>query len=507
MMSAPLEVQAETAPRAGLIGFDLLPAGTEAARLARHPAIAPLREGRPRASSMELVWHDSPDGALAAAGLGLCRQHLGRGVLWRLEPLHATPPGLAAPALGEAEDPGQLGRALPPLLAPVAAWTGTQRLLPLNGGSVSVRLLDGQLRSVARQLPASRARLEGLPGATDLLAFALAESGAVAVSGETLAAAALGHAGRIQPPRKLGLPVLMEDMRPGDAFATIAGHLAGVLVHWAPLAAAGERPEPVHQMRVALRRLRSAMSLFRRAVFCPELEELKPALRQLGQVLGPARDWDVFIAGIGSGIARALPDDRALARLLGAAERKRASAYATLRAELQGGAFALAMLRLASLAGRRPWEDLPPPAAEDEAAQRQTAAQAMPLSEFAPHVLSRRLSHVLSPGADLSSLSAEELHTLRIEGKRLRYAAEFFAPLFPARHARRFIRRVSSLQDRLGRLNDEAVSAHLIAELCGSERSYAAGLVRGYVAAVRPEAREGMSRAWRKFRRLEAFWT
>jgi triphosphatase len=137
---------------------------------------------------------------------------------------------------------------------------------------------------------------------------------------------------------------------------------------------------------------------------------------------------------------------------------------------------------------------------------RQAASLATPLDDFASHALTRRLARVNEAGDDLSALPADELHRVRIQVKRLRYAAEFFAPLYSPRDARRFIRRTAALQERLGLLNDGAVAQHLMAQLGGGDRGFAAGVVRGFVAAGLRGARAKAERSWRKFRRLEAFW-
>ena len=199
-----------------------------------------------------------------------------------------------------------------------------------------------------------------------------------------------------------------------------------MLLRLAPHAAAGDGTEPVHQMRVALRRLRSARKLFRRAVDCPALQALTPELQALSARLGPARDWDVFGAGTGQAVGAAFPDDPAVARLLAAAARRRAESYAALAAFLGGAEFRALGIALAWLAAHRPWEALPP---ADEA---QAAALAQPLAAFASQALARRMGHVLEPGADLSGLTPEQLHAVRIQAKRLRYAAEFFAPALSA---------------------------------------------------------------------------
>ena len=104
-------------------------------------------------------------------------------------------------------------------------------------------------------------------------------------------------------------------------------------------------------------------------------------------------------------------------------------------------------------------------------------------------------------------MTLPDLHGLRIQCKRLRYAAEFFAPLFPGRDTRRFVRRLGVLQERLGHLNDGAVAGTLMASLGhGGGRAFAAGVVRGFVAAQSQDVRAKAERSWRKFQHVPTFW-
>jgi CHAD domain-containing protein len=500
------------AAAAAVLEFALAP--DDASRLTRLPALVALRAGRAHSSGLELVWHDTPEGALAEQGLSLCARHSGRQRRWRLERPAPSAPGAGPAQLAESASPESLPVAhvlaagLPAPLLPVAAFAGRLRTLPLGaaGGGVSVKILQGRLRAVAGEHPVCRVRLSGPPDAVGALAEELAPAARLRVPDLPLAFAALATAGRAVPPRALGAPMLAADMSVGDAFAHIVGHLAGALQHWAPAAVRGEATEPVHQMRVALRRLRSATALFRRAVNCPALEMARTELKALGQRLGPARDWDVFIGETAGSIAERFPDEATITRLMATAARRRTESYTALREYLEGPPFCALLLRLACLAVLRPWQRLPPPAEGDAVAEQQAQALAGSLADYAAHALRRRWRNTLAPGADLSGLSGEELHALRIQCKRLRYAAEFFAPLFSARDSKRFIRRLSILQEQLGLLNDGSVASHLMAELGGIARGYAAGLVIGHVTATQPKARAEVIQAWRKFRRLEPFW-
>ncbi len=281
-----------------------------------------------------------------------------------------------------------------------------------------------------------------------------------------------------------------------------------MIQHHARLVRLGEL-EPVHQMRVAMRRLRSALTLFRRALECPELEAVRSGLQALGQVLGPARDWDVFCTGTGRLAAATFPSDPAVQRMAAAAQRRRAACYRALHEYLTGAEFRSLGIAMAALAAAPPWEGAEPiPAASPEGEVDPDApGPQTKLRLYAAQALTRRLNRMLRSTDDIAALPDPSLHDLRLQAKRLRYAAEIAAPLYPRRDASRFIRRLTVLQERLGLLNDGAVAAGLMGELgAAGGRGFAAGVVSGLVAARAAGSRERIARSWRRLQRADPFW-
>ena len=460
---------------------------------------------RTRAAPYECVWHDTAAGDLAAAQLSLCQS---KG-LWRLEqaspkPREAWPPGTPAPLLAEASELAALGPAVTELatpLVPVAAFHGRRRVLAVVADEpASLTVLDGTLRSVANEAAVCRVVLEGPAPLLLTLSRELAGSVAVSVPRWSLATQAMALArGTTAAARQEGGPQVPPDATVGDAAALVIGHLTDVILAGVPEVILGETPDPVHAMRVALRRLRSALSVFRRAVDSPEVAAVKPLLHELAAALGRARDWDVFLLGMGQQVSAALGGDRRIATMLAAARKQRDAAYAALRALFAGPAFRQLAIALVQLAALRPWEF-------GADAERLAVLQA-DAGGYATALLSKRHEHMLAPGHDISDLPAEELHALRKQGKRLRYAAEFFAPLHGRRMTRRFVRRVSDLQEALGHLNDTAAAAGLMQSLQGgADRQFAAGAVQGFAAARSLDARVAIARSWSKFRRTDPFW-
>lgn len=486
--------------------LELRLAAEDLPQLLREPAFRAAARRKP--SRLTLIWHDTPAGTLAAEARCLV-QHQTDTPAWHHmalvpRPGEIWPPGAPAPILAAAASSTELP-GLPAGLLPVAAFEGEVRRLSQPEDATTITLLHGQLRAVTATATACRLTLSG-PEAIPL-ATALSASLRLEAALPSLAEEALTLAGRRIPQRPLGAPGLDTSQDVNSGFALVLAHLSCVILHHARLAAntaAEFGPEPVHQMRVALRRLRSAIGLFRRAVACPELDAVAASLKTLGRHLGPPRDWDVFTANTGRKVGLAFPDDPGITRLLSAAERRRRAAYTGLRAHLASPEFRATGIALAGLALTRPWQII---TTEDpEEGLRLAELQRSNLRDYAGRALNRRLARVTAPGPDLSGLALPALHDIRLHAKRLRYACEFFSPLFPGRETRRFLRRMSTLQERLGLINDGVVAQALMQELPGAGRTHAAGVVRGFVAGQSSAGLRKLERSWQRFLRLEPFW-
>jgi CHAD domain-containing protein len=124
-------------------------------------------------------------------------------------------------------------------------------------------------------------------------------------------------------------------------------------------------------------------------------------------------------------------------------------------------------------------------------------------------VLAKRDRRLRRAGGDrLSALSTEDLHRARILSKQVRYAGEFFAPLWRRKATRPFLEVLADLQDILGQLNDIAVARTRLTS--GHEdggRAWAAGLIAGWHAGRRPHLLAQAEKAWARYRKAERFWT
>ncbi len=494
----------EDAPMAVTLEFALPPEA--AGRLARLPFVQAHRIGRARSAAAETIWSDTAEGLLCAQGLLLESPRRGKRVLRRLLPRPeaawhpAQPPGIEAVFETDDAQPATDGA---PLVA-LAAFTGRRQTfgLALAEGTVDAELLIGRLRSVAAESEAARLVLAGPLPAVMAAARAIAAHLPLAPPLVSLAEEARAMASGAGPrPYRLGPPDTSEASTVEDAFLRAVGHLLEVLHQQAARIRHGGEPEAVHQSRVALRRLRSVLRVFRRVVDHPDLRSLDARLREVVGSLGPARDWDVFLGGIGHHVATAFADDARIAALLRAAEARRDLAYDAAVAMVAAPGWRLLLIDALSVLLARPWRDA--------ASGSPREALEMPARAFGRMALDRHWARLRRAGAAFETLTAEDLHELRLDGKRLRYAAEVFAPLFDGKRARRFLRRLARLQDGLGIANDVAVARGLAQALAARSagRSWAVGVVEGWCEARVADHRGDALEAWHRLGGKDRFWT
>ena len=238
----------------------------------------------------------------------------------------------------------------------------------------------------------------------------------------------------------------------------------------------GEDPEYLHQFRVALRRLRSALGLFRN-VDGGSSEPLREDLRWVGGLTGPARDWDVFATATLPTLLHAHGDARVARSLRTRAGLRRRAASQSLLEALRSTRWARLLLALARWLAETPMP---------------TPAEAESLPEFARRVVRKRQKRLLGDAARLSALTPAERHALRLDAKRLRYALEGLAPLFKSRRLEAHLDALSEIQDDLGRANDAAVAARLLAEL--NPPAGFGEFARGWFAAQEHASAAGLER-------------
>lgn len=243
-------------------------------------------------------------------------------------------------------------------------------------------------------------------------------------------------------------------------------------------AIAGRGVEPVHQARVAVRRLRSDLRTFRELVDARWSGKLRQELRWLGSELGAVRDYDVFLSRVRAAAARSgAVRDPNVEALIAAARKGRSAARARMVEALRSARYARLRSRL-ELAARSP---------------RLTLAARLTPSQAFPRIIKRRRKRIKAAVEELPLRpSFASLHRIRILAKRLRYAAEAVAFVSGPRAAT-VAKAAARLQDALGELND---AVHACGQLRRMRSRHDLALAANAMLALEIEAVSRARSAW-----------
>jgi len=280
------------------------------------------------------------------------------------------------------------------------------------------------------------------------------------------------------------------------AFASIIGHCADHLVASAGYARRNDNPEGVHQLRIAIRRLRAAMSDFRQAAQGKRRPVIVGRLRAFQQQLGAAREWDVLIDETIGSMPRELRG-RGLRNLIEAAEVRRAQAHKRVRAALDDPRYDDLLRQVLSWKDRHLRLNAPRVARE-----KQADSLSKPVAEFAGEIERARREKVQKLGKKIRKLDVAQLHELRILVKKLRYTVEFFSDLFPGRRAAQYLSALKKLQQVLGTAHDAVVAVDLVTTLETGEAQGVesiASTIRNWASACHERDRRKLVALWRRF--------
>ena len=505
--------------------------------LLRHPALRGLRRGRTRSAHVVSTYFDSRDLRLQRDDLTLRIRRIGR--RW-LQTLKGPPQGGAGlhdrpehewPLRGPFVDLSRLAATPWKKVVAKAVKAGglvpcfvtdvERRTIPLefpDGTTAELCVDRGEIRAAcdgrARREPITEIEIELKDGdAANLFNLALALCADLPLTVTTYSKAARGYALRRGLPRAVPSPVrasgvpLEPDVTTAEALAAVARGCLHQIAANAPGLGADSDPEWVHQMRVGTRRLRSCLSLVARLGAATTIDPVVAEVKWLAAVLGRARDWDVFMTETLPPLAVWFARDASAApgirRLRARAAARRRVARNDARAAIASSRFQRLLLATGLVcAAPRFGAPLPVPDSARDAA----AAFGSRAATFAAELLARRHRKFVRIAANIAHASNEERHAARIAAKRLRYVAEFFAPLFPVKRTRAYLEALANAQDTLGRLNDAVTAASLAGELAGPGNDAAAGAVRGWVAAQAAAVEPMLAKAWRRFDAARPFW-
>ncbi len=363
-------------------------------------------------------------------------------------------------------------------------------LLERPEGTVEIALDAGHIRAGDNALPLSELELELKAGDSRLLldiALELLDSAPMLPEYRSKALRGYQLAGVWQQRPCRQIAVDMAD-RPPAAEAWRRMLLAGLtqLSRNLPGLLDEADPEYLHQIRVAIRRMRTVLSLGRRIGLAQD--DWASELRWFMGELSPARDWDVMVTETLAAVQAELPEAGRLDGLMAAAERHRAAAQKRARS-------AVAEPRLTRLLLNMTQGLLP---------ELTTGPK---LTDWASKALNHRLRQFGKLAEQFDQLDSAGRHQLRIAAKHLRYAGEAFAPLYGEK-ADHYLASVTQLQNRLGVANDVAVAHGLLAELMGKNKklNHAAGLAEGFIVAASAGQIRSMATLVAEIQAAPTFW-
>jgi inorganic triphosphatase YgiF len=443
--------------------------------------MAPASAGSP--SRLISTYYDTPDLALKHQGLSLrVREQSGRFIQtvksgdlagsdfltrgeWEDELAESCPDPGAAQS-GEHLPDGIAG-ALQPLFATDVTRT-TVAIEPAPATRIEAAIDQGEIRSAAGggTEPISEIELELKSGDAAALydvALQLLDVASIRIEPRSKSERGyqLGEAGEAAPPVVHAEPVALDPMMSVEAALQEIGRacLAHLLHNEA--AALAMDPEGVHQMRVAVRRIRSAISAFKKLLPAADRRRVFRELAWLVDILGRARNLDVFGTELLQPARAALSHEAGIDDLAAALDSERKAAYERVERAILSERHAAGMLRLSHWFEARGWRDGP--------AER-SALLTSPIGELAPRVLDRRWREVRKRSKRFGRLTAPQRHKLRISAKKLRYTMELLGSLFDQDDLQEFMKRLKRLQDDLGYANDVRVAHDILPELCGGVR-------------------------------------
>jgi inorganic triphosphatase YgiF len=492
---------------------------------------APNRIGDSKTRKLVAVYFDSPDGTLHGKGVSLrVRAQEDKivqtlkaaipdgGTIRRKEWNTTLPDATLNRKAFKQKRPRQLTKGLK-RLTPVFETDVQRRLLQLtveSHGSPSIveAAFDrGQIRTPRKSIPVLEIELElvrGHPAAVFDLAYSLNErlslSRAESLHVETRSKFSRGwelSKGVIPAARKARPIHLDRSMSVEESLRVI---LSNCYSHWVDnqaVAIGGADPEGIHQLRIALRRLRVALAIFRKYLDPESILWINTEARWILHAVGKAREWDAFLQDIIPPAAAGPFNVDGLASLCNAAEAARDEAYDGTREVFESARYTSFFLRFGSWIEQRGWRNTKLDGVDKS------------ITRVSRNWLAKTHTQTLSAGRNLVKMTPEERHKIRLRLKKLRYGSEFFESLYPRKTLRRYVKRVRRLQDELGWLNDLTLIEKQVTDLAGRTRGNDAGgdrlgldaefLLGWYAHHAEPALRDAASE-WKEFRRAKPFW-
>jgi triphosphatase len=475
---------------------------------------------RPAAQRLRSVYFDTEDGSLRRNNVALRVRTQRRGYIMALKWTNGAP---GAPfERGEIEvkipspepDPSLLGAEI---AETIANMTNGDALLPVfetdikravrrvrdETSEIEVAFDSGSVIAGARKQPVWEIELElksGDPEALYQLGMAMASTLDVRLGVLTKAErGALLQTDRAPEPVHAPAQLVGEPTVDETIGLLINACIGQFVANW-PAFEDGDNVVAVHQMRVAMRRLRSVLWLFQRSFPCAEFTAFRAQAKSLATALGEARNWDVFIALIRQCPFAAFPEEPGFQAILAACAQRRAAEYESVGALLASSETTQFVLATQAFVARHGWRNAPSGAALPRLTE--------PAQVFAAENLAWLHNKVLKRGKYLAELPPHERHRLRIKLKKLRYVAELFGGLFDHRgQVRAYRRAMSKLQEQLGILNDLSTASEMAAKLESGDAAAgrAIGIIIGWCGRAALADDKLLAKHWKAFREAKPF--
>jgi triphosphatase len=396
-------------------------------------------------------------------------------------------------------------------LRPVFTTTVTRTVIEISpdpSARVEAAIDEGEIRTSKGDAvePISEIELElkdGDPRMIFDVALQLLEAAPIRIETRSKAERLLGIDGLMPQAVHVGPVALDSAMSAEAALERIGRRCLTHLLSNEQAALAGE-PEGIHQMRVAVRRLRSALLALKRPLQKKHYRWASEELRWIAHALAPVRNLDVFAASLVRPVTQALSAGLDFERLIDATERRRRAALDQAKQAILSEKYTESMLRLLRWFVIRGWRD--------QQISEHAVVLLARIVDVVPDLIERHHRKVRKRGKKFEELTATQRHRLRIAVKHLHYTVEFLGSLFEKDQVRTFVTCLKSLQDDLGYANDVRVAYDLVDQISEATDqdaraiSRAGGIVLGWHERVLADRNSKIRTHVRRFRRLDPFW-
>jgi inorganic triphosphatase YgiF len=302
--------------------------------------------------------------------------------------------------------------------------------------------------------------------------------------------------------KKTDSVVIEAGMTTSDAFRIVAiTCLKQIVANKSPILASDA--EGIHQMRIGLRRLRTAMAFFSDIIPGKKTDDIKTELRWLTAELSPSRELDVFLTEVVHPLEDS-PHSVEMRPLTDELTKRREVALDRAKVAVRSQRFRNLTLNVAE------WLEIGRWRTPRDMLLRERGEE--PVEALIVAQLNQRWRKIRKRGRDLSELDTRKRHKLRIQAKKLRYASEFFEMLFAEKKTRKrqrkFVAALKDMQDCLGELNDISGHISLSREIAAeiSAGTLAAGVVIGHEEAREAVVMAAAERAHKKFSKARPYW-